>query len=201
MSLKKTFVISINIDRLPLGNYLSKTFLKTLAKEREIPKWSKMSKPKLIETLEGENITLNDFKLSTMRTVAKSKGLVGFNKMKREDLMKALTESDVPGMNNRSYKTLKMIAHKHGVNVPNKMTKVQLVEALQSKDIVLDNLRATELKSLAKVRGIPGYSKMTHAQLVEALETSIPEAVPGVVKPHGKLSFTSLNRVLNKAEE
>ena len=77
--------------------------------------------------------------------------------------MKALTESDVPGLKNLSYKTLKMIAHKHGVNVPNKMTKVQLVEALQSKDIVLDNLRATELKSLAKVRGIPGYSKMTYA--------------------------------------
>ena len=45
---------------------------------------------------------------------------------------------------------------------------------------------------------------MRHDELVEALSASIPEddtPIPGVVKPPNKVSFTSLRRLLEKAEE
>ena len=45
---------------------------------------------------------------------------------------------------------------------------------------------------------------MTHAELVEALEASIPEVelpIPGVQTPHGKLSFTSLRRLVKSAKD
>ena len=77
---------------------------------------------------------------------------MGFHKMRKEELVNALTTSNVPGLNNLTYKVLKTIAHEHGVNVLHKMTKAELVEALNNVDIILDNLRVAELRSRAKVR-------------------------------------------------
>ena len=56
------------------------------------------------------------------------------------------------------------------------MTKAELVQALENIDIILDNLRVTELRSLAKVREIRGYSTMHREELIEALSVFIPEA-------------------------
>ena len=84
------------------------------------------------------------------------------------------------------------------------MSKTKIVEALQQIDIILDNLNVTELGPLAKVRGIRGYYKMGRDELIEALNASIPEVevpIPGGTKPPGKLSFTSLKRLVKKAGE
>lgn len=99
---------------------------------------------------------------------------------------------------------LKQIARVNGVKGWASTTKSKLVESLQSKEIVMNNLRVTELKSPAKVRGIQGYKKMRHDDLVEALTASIPEdnePIPGVSKPPHILNLTSLSRLLQNAEE
>ena len=70
---------------------------------------------------------------------------MGFYKMRKEMLVNALTTSNVPGLNNLTFKVLKTIAHEHGVNVTHKMTKAQLVDDLGNVDTILDNLRVTEL--------------------------------------------------------
>ena len=107
-------------------------------------------------------------------------------------------------MENLTSKVLKQIACKNGVKGWARMTKAKLAESLQSKEIIMDNLRVTELKSLAKVRGITGYKTMRKDELVESMSASIPEVevpIPGVQTPPGKLSFTSLRRLVNKAGE
>ena len=84
------------------------------------------------------------------------------------------------------------------------MAKAKLVEALQPIEIIMDNLRVTELKSLAKVRGIEGYKTMCRAEVIEAMSALIPEVevpIPGVTRPPGKLSFTSQKRLASKASE
>ena len=130
---------------------------------------------------------------------------MGFHKMQKEKLVNALTTSNVPGLNNLTFKVLKTIAHEHGVNVTHKMTKAQLVDDdLENVDTILDNLRVTELGSLAKVREIRGYSKMHWEELIDALSVFIPEVelpIPEVQTPHSKLRFTSLNRLVKKAED
>ena len=68
--------------------------------------------------------------------------------MRKEELVNALTKSNIPGLNNLTFKVLKNIAQEQGINFTNKTTKAELVEALQNVDIILDNLRVTELKSL-----------------------------------------------------
>ena len=73
---------------------------------------------------------------------------MGFHKMRKEELVNALTKSNIPGLNNLTFKVLKNIAQEQGINFTNKTTKAELVEALQNVDIILDNLRVTELKSL-----------------------------------------------------
>ena len=99
---------------------------------------------------------------------------------------------------------LKAIARENGIQNYERMSKTKLVQVLQQLDIILDNLRVTELKSLARVRAIRGYHKMRKEELIEALNASIPEVevpIPGVTKPPGKLSFTSLKRLVKKAGE
>ena len=73
---------------------------------------------------------------------------MGFHKMRKEELVNALTTSNIPGLSNLTFKVLKNIAQEQGINFTNKTTKAELVEALQNVDIILDNLRVTELKSL-----------------------------------------------------
>ena len=57
-------------------------------------------------------------------------------------------------------KLLKAIAREHGIRGWAKMSKPKLLEALQPIEIILDNLRVTELRSLAKLRGVEGYKTM-----------------------------------------
>ena len=124
--------------------------------------------------------------------------------MRKEELVKALTTSNIPGLSNLTFKVLKAIAQEHGVNVTSKTTEAELVDALKNIDIFLDNLRNTERKYLAKVRGIRGYNKMRREELIKALSAFIPEVklpIPEVRTPHSKLSFTSLKRLVKKVED
>ena len=57
-------------------------------------------------------------------------------------------------------KVLKAIAREHGIRGWAQMSKPKLLEALQPIEIILDNLRVTELRSLAKLRGVKGYKTM-----------------------------------------
>ena len=91
-----------------------------------------MTKPQLIEALEGQNITLKDLTVPELRSAAKSKRIIGFHKMRKEELVNALTTSNIPGLNNLSFKVLKTIGKEHGVNVTQKMTKAELVQALEN---------------------------------------------------------------------
>ena len=155
--------------------FLSRKLLQTLAREHKISRWSKMTKLQLIEALEGQNITLNDLTVPELRSATKSEGIMGFHMMRKEELVNTPTTSNVPSLNNLSFKVLKTIAHEYGVNVTHRMTNAELVEALENVDIMLDNLRVTELRSLAKVREIRGYSKMRRKKLIEVLSAFIPE--------------------------
>ena len=172
--------------------FLSRKLLQILAREHGIPRWSRMTKRQLLEALKSQNITLNNLTVPELRSAAKSKRIRGFHKIRKVELINALTTSKVPGLNNLSLKVLKTIAHEHGINVTHKMTKAELVQALNNVEIILDNLRVPELRSLAKVQEIRGYSKMQREELNDALSAFIPEVelpIPEVQTPPGKLSF------------
>ena len=163
-----------------------------------------MTKAELLEALEDLDISLEDLRSTELKSIAKLRGIKGYNKMCKEEPVEVITSSNVPGLNNLTYNTLKIIAQKHGVNVTSRTTKAELVEALQNIDIILDNLRVTKLQSLVKVRGIKGYNAMRREELIEALSAFIPEVelpIPEVRSPHSKLSFTSLKRLVKKAED
>ena len=53
--------------------------LKTLARENEITRWSKMTKSQLTEALEGQNITFKDLTVPELRSAAKSREDHGFS--------------------------------------------------------------------------------------------------------------------------
>ena len=76
------------------------------------------------------NITLEDLTVPELKSAAKSRGIKGFHKMRKEELVKSLTTLNIQGLSNLTFKVLKAITQEHGVNVTSRTTKAELVEAL-----------------------------------------------------------------------
>ena len=58
---------------------LSIKMVRALGREHEVERWSRMTKPQLVEALEDLNITLKDLTVPDLKTVAKSRGMKSFH--------------------------------------------------------------------------------------------------------------------------
>ena len=75
-----------------MDNLTSKV-LKEIARENGVKGWERMSKAKLVETLQHLDIILDNLRVTELKSLAKVRGIKGYNSMRKAEHVEAMSAS------------------------------------------------------------------------------------------------------------
>ena len=158
--------------------------LKELAKQRGVPGYYKLTRPQLLSALAASSRPASPVRIATpprpaspspvrpgfdslnvkqLKELAKQRGVPGYYKLTRPQLLSALAASSRPASPVRI------------ATPPRPASPVRQPSPVRPG---FDSLNVKQLRELAKQRGVPGYYKLTRPQLLSALAASSRPASP-----------------------
>jgi hypothetical protein len=128
--------------------------------------------------------SITKLSLLQLRSLAKKKGLKGYSKMKKSELIQYIKHGDLkPSPSRQSISKLGLLqlqslAKKKGLKGYSKMKKSELIQYIKHGDLKpspsqqsITKLTVLQLQFLAKKKGLKGYSKMKKSELIRYIKS------------------------------